>query len=107
MMITGNAFNGLTSILLFVIIFFFFLQHLKLFDQFTVTGRTLYGKAKKNNNNKKSINLKRLQNKAKKIKLRITKIVRGKRVYKTVKELKNQIKKNQIKKSNKKKLKIV
>ena len=79
------------------------LEHLKLFDQFSVIGTTLYGKAKKNNNNnnKKSINLKRLQNKAKKIKLRITKIVRGKRVYKTIIELKNEINKKSKKKSKK------
>ena len=53
------------------------------------------------NNNKKSINLKRLQNKAKKIKLRITKTVRGKRVYKTIIELKNEINKKSKKKSKK------
>ena len=71
------------------------LKHLKVFDDLSklYTPKTLYGKVKKINNNKKSINLKRLQNKAKKIKLRITKTVRGKRIYKTIIELKNQIKK--------------
>ena len=40
---------------------------------------------------KVSLELKRLQKKAKKLKIRITKITRGKRKYKTIKELKRQL----------------
>ena len=49
----------------------------------------LFGKKK----NKLIPELKRLQKKAKKMKIRITKTIRGKRVYKTIKELKKELKK--------------
>ena len=62
-----------------------------------------FGKSKKSKESKESIKpskpkkskeLKKLQHKAKKIKIRITKNVRGKRKYLTVNELKKKLKKN-------------
>ena len=48
-------------------------------------------KKSKTKKSKVSLELKRLQKKAKKLKIRITKITRGKRKYKTIKELKKQL----------------
>ena len=49
-------------------------------------------KSKSKSKSKSKLELKRLQKKAKKLKIRITKKVRGKRVYKTIKELKKNLK---------------
>ena len=57
-----------------------------LYDDQTLEWPNNFGKRNK------SLELKRLQDKSKKLKIRITKKVRGKRVYKTVSELKRAIK---------------
>ena len=57
-------------------------------------GKKSKSKKSKSKKSKVSLELKRLQKKAKELKIRITKIIRGKRKYKTIKQLKRQLKKN-------------